>query len=82
MAVEIVLVVGFLSLLAGSVAVLVWDIQRRRLGQESAEQEMADLRLRIAELEEENRRLKGENLFLDRLIKKQNTPPEQPPDRR
>jgi cell division protein FtsB len=70
MAVEIALVLMFLSLLGICVSVLVWDIKRRRVGAEGEAQTIADLQLRVAELEEQNRQLKNQVSFLDKLGKK------------
>ncbi len=74
MAAEVVLVVGFLSILGACVAVLVWDIKRRRLGREEDAGVSADLKLRIAELEKENQRLREEIGFLEELSHKNRGP--------
>ncbi len=70
MAAEVVVVLLFLSIMGICVAVLLWDIGRRRLDLDSHRQNLADYQLRVSELEQENRRLKDQIEFLEKLAKK------------
>ncbi|GEM_PF-7114731 len=76
MAAEVALALLLLSLLGLCVAVLVWDIKRRRIGKDEDAQAIQDLQLRIGELEEENHRLRQVIEFMEKMSAGSPTPSE------
>lgn len=57
----------FFAVVGVCLAVVVWDISRRKLEMDGQRQTIADLQLRVSELVRENRSLRDELGFMDKL---------------